>query len=161
MPRVSSERRDYVPIGYLDKNTVISDLANAVYDAESWLFGLLTSRMHMVWLGAVGGRMKTDYRYGAYIVYNNFPVPHLTPPAMEHLTDSALRVLDIREYHSEKTLADLYDPDSMPADLRVAHQALDESVDAIYRKRGFDSDEDRLSYLFGMYAQMISAEAKK
>lgn len=161
VPRVSSERRDYVPIGYLDENTVISDLANSVYDAEAWLFAILTSRMHMVWLGAVGGRMETRFRYGAYIVYNNFPVPHLSPPSKEELSEAALRVLDVREYHSEKTLADLYDPDLMPDDLRVAHQALDEAVDAIYRKRGFDSDEDRLSCLFGMYEHMTNAEAKK
>ncbi|XVA03264.1 DNA methyltransferase [Prescottella equi] len=161
VPRVSSERRDYVPIGYLGSDVVISDAANAVYDAEPWLFALLTSRMHMVWLGAVGGRMKTDYRYGAYIVYNNFPVPRLTIPVKEHLTEAALRVLDVREYHSEKTLADLYDPDLMPDDLRLAHQELDEVVDVVYRKRGFDSDEDRLSFLFGMYEQMAGEEAKK
>lgn len=160
VPRVSSERRLYVPIGYLDENTVISDLANSVYDAEPWLFGLLTSRIHMVWLAAVGGRMETRFRYGAYIVYNNFPVPNLALSAKEHLADVALRVLDVREYHSEKTLAELYDPDLMPDDLRVAHQVLDESADAIYKKRGFDSDEDRLSCLFGMYEQMASAEEK-
>lgn len=161
VPRVSSERRLYVPIGYLDENTVISDLANSVYDAEPWLFALLTSRMHMVWLAAVGGRMETRFRYGAYIVYNNFPVPHLNSPAKEELIETALRVLDVREYHSENTLADLYDPDLMPDDLRVAHQALDESVDAIYKKRGFDSDEDRLSCLFSLYEKMTSAEEAK
>ena len=88
-------------------------------------------------------------------------MPHLSPPSKEELSEAALRVLDVREYHSEKTLADLYDPDLMPDDLRVAHQALDEAVDAIYRKRGFDSDEDRLSCLFGMYEHMTNAEAKK
>jgi len=105
--------------------------------------------------------MKTDYRYSGTIVYNNFPVPSLSAAAKEQLTEAALRVLDVREYHSEKTLADLYDPDLMPDDLRLAHQELDELVDAVYRKRGFDSDEERLSYLFGMYEQMTAEEKRK
>ena len=158
VPRVSSERRDYVPIGYLDEHAVISDAANAVYDAQPWLFSILTSQMHMAWLAAVGGRMKTDYRYGAYIVYNNFPVPPLSDEVKEQLTLAALRVLDVREYHCEKTLAELYDPDKMPADLRAAHAEVDALVDSIYSKRGYETDEQRLSDLFAMYEQMTAAE---
>ncbi|UNN05290.1 DNA methyltransferase [Rhodococcus opacus] len=161
VPSVSSVRRDYIPIGYLDPDTVISNLAYAVYDAEPWAFALLTSRMHMVWTRAVGGRMKMDYRYSNLIVYNNFPVSDLAPGHRGQLTEVALRVLDVREYHSEKTLAQLYDPDLMPDDLRLAHQELDDAVDSIYRNRGFGSDEDRLSFLFRMYEQMTNAEAKK
>ena len=161
VPRVSSARRDYVPIGYLDENAVISDAANAVYDAEPWIFSLLTSQMHMVWLAAVGGRMKTDYRYGAYIVYNNFPVPPLSALMREQLTTAALRVLDVREYHCERTLADLYDPDLMPEDLRQAHAEVDALVDSIYSKRGYETDEQRLSDLFAMYEAMTAAEAAK
>jgi len=160
VPRVSSERRDYVPIGYLAEETVISDAANAVYDAEPWVFALLTSWMHMVWTRSVAGRMKTDYRYGAYIVYNNFPVPSLSAGIKEQLSDTALRVLDVREYHPELTLAELYDPDKMPENLRRAHQELDELVDSVYRKRPFDSDEDRLALLFDLYAKMSEQEAK-
>lgn len=159
VPRVSSERREYVPIGYLGPNIVISDSANAIYDAEPWLFALLTSRMHMVWLQAVGGRMKTDYRYGAYIVYNNFPVPPPTDQVKEALTQRAFRVLDVREYHCEYTLAELYDPQRMPENLRQAHADLDVVVDRIYRKRPFDSDEERLSLLFDLYQQMSAEEA--
>ncbi|MDN5698729.1 MAG: N-6 DNA methylase [Kocuria sp.] len=161
VPRVSSARRDYVPIGYLDANAVISDAANAVYDAEPWIFSLLTSQMHMVWLAAVGGRMKTDYRYGAYIVYNNFPIPPLSISMKEKLTTTALRVLDVREYHSERTLAELYDPDLMPDDLREAHVEVDALVDSIYSRRGYETDEQRLSDLFGMYEAMTAAEAAK
>lgn len=161
VPAVSSERREYIPIGYVDKTTVISNLAFAVYDATPWVLGLLTSRMHMAWLAAVGGRMKTDYRYGAYIVYNNFPVPPLSDTVKEQLTERALRVLDVREYHSELTLADLYDPDKMPENLRRAHEELDALVDSIYRKREFSSDEERLSLLFELYAKMTEAEGKK
>lgn len=161
VPSTSSERRDYIPIGFLGRGTIVSNLAFAVYDAEPWTFSLLTSRIHMTWVRAVGGRMNDDYRYSNTLVYNSFPVPRIADAQRERLTHVAFRVLDVREYHSEKTLAKLYDPDLMPDDLRLAHQELDELVDAIYRKRRFDSDEDRLSYLFGMYEQMISAETKK
>lgn len=158
VPRVSSERRDYVPIGYLDPETVISDAANAIYDAEPWLFALLTSRMHMAWLGAVGGKLETRYRYGAYIVYNNFPVPPLTDTVKQELTQRALRVLDVREYHCEYTLAELYDAEKMPENLRQAHAELDVIVDQIYRKIPFDSDEERLRLLFTLYRQMTDQE---
>ncbi|MFC2619635.1 MAG: class I SAM-dependent DNA methyltransferase [Pauljensenia sp.] len=159
VPRVSSERREYVPIGYLSPDTVISDAANAIYDAELWLFALLTSRMHVVWLRAVGGKLKTDYRYSNTLVYNNFPVPPLTGSVKETLTQRALRVLDVREYHCEHTLAELYDPQKMPENLRQAHADLDTVVDRIYRKRPFDSDEERLNLLFDLYQQMSAEEA--
>lgn len=161
MPSVSSERRPYVPIGYVDANTVVSSLAFAVYDAEPWLFALLTSETHMDWLRAVGGRMETRYRYGAYIVYNNFPVPPLSDFIKEQLTDAALRVLDVREYHCEKTLAQLYDPDLMPANLRQAHAQVDALVDSIYSKNGYETHEQRLSDLFAMYERMTAQEAAK
>ena len=151
VPRVSSERREYIPIGYLGPDTVISDSAFAVYDAEPWLFGLLTSRMHMVWTRTVGGRMKTDYRYSSTVVYNNFPVPKLSARSKSELTDAALRVLDVRKYHSEMTLAQLYDPDTMPQDLRMAHEQLDLLVDSLYRDTPFASDDERLKRLFNLY----------
>ena len=159
VPRHSSERREYVPIGYLGPDTVISDAANAVYDAEPWLFALLTSRMHMVWLGTVGGKLETRFRYSSTLVYNNFPVPPLTDPVKEALTQRAFRVLDVREYHCEYTLAELYDPQKMPENLHQAHADLDVVVDRIYRKRPFDSDEERLSLLFDLYQQMSAEEA--
>jgi hypothetical protein len=140
---------------------VISSLAYAVYDAEPWVFAMLTSVMHMAWTRAVGGQMKTDYRYSNTIVYNNFPVPPLSETVKELLTDAALRVLDVREYHCEKTLAELYDPDLMPADLRVAHADVDALVDSIYSKRGYETDEQRLSDLFDMYEAMTKAEVLK
>jgi len=161
VPRVSSARRQYIPMGYLGPDTIISDAAYAVYDAEPWVFALLTSAMHMAWTRSVGGRMKTDYRYSNTIVYNNFPVPPLSDSVKDQLTVAALRVLDVREYHSELTLADLYDPDRMPDNLRLAHQQLDELVDSIYRKREFGSDEERLSILFERYATMIEAEGRE
>ena len=158
VPRHSSERREYVPIGYLSPDTVIADSAFAIYDAEPWVFALLTSRMHMAWLRTVGGKLKTDFRYSNTLVYNTFPAPDLTAAQKETLTQRALRVLDVREYHSEKTLAELYDPDLMPGNLRLAHRELDDAVDALYRKSGFASDEDRLALLFDLYVQKTSAK---
>lgn len=158
VPSVSSERREYIPIGYLGPDTVISNLAYAVYDAEPPVFSLLTSRMHMVWTRAVGGKMKTDYRYSNTIVYNNFPVPLLSDAEKETLTLAALRVLDVREYHCERTLAELYDPDKMPDDLRSAHAEVDTLVDSIYSKTGYEADEERLSDLFAMYEAMTTNE---
>ncbi|MEV0983481.1 DNA methyltransferase [Brevibacterium sp. NPDC049920] len=161
MPSVSSARREYIPIGYLGPDTVISNAAFAVYDAEPWLFSLLTSKIHMVWTAAVGGQLKTDFRYSNTIVYNNFPVPPLSDAVKEKLTEAALRVLDVREYHCEKTLAELYDPDKMPDDLREAHAEVDALVDSIYSKKPYESDEQRLSDLFAMYERMTAEEAAK
>ena len=158
-PKVSSERREYIPFGYLDADTVISDLAFAAYDAEPWAFALMTSKAHMVWTRAVGGQHETRIRYSNTIVYNNFPVPPLSDAMKEQLTVAALRVLDVREYHCERTLAELYDPDHMPNDLRAAHAEVDALVDSIYSKRGYETDEQRLSDLFAMYEAMTAEEA--
>lgn len=151
VPSVSSERREYIPIGYLGPETIISNLAFAVYDAEPWLFALLTSRMHMVWTRTVAGQLETRIRYSNTVVYNNFPVPELSARAKSELTDAALRVLDVREHHSEMTLAQLYDPDTMPQDLRIAHEQLDLLVDSLYRDTPFSSDDERLKRLFNLY----------
>lgn len=158
VPRVSSERRDYIPIGYLDKDTVIADSAFAVYDAAPYVFGLISSHTHMVWVRAVAGRLKTDFRYSSAIVYNNFPVPPLSDNDKANIEEKVFGVMDARENHPEKTLADMYDPDKMPDDLRLAHQQLDEVVDNIYHKKPFNSDEERLSYLFDLYEQMTANE---
>ena len=161
IPSTSSENREYIPIGYLDSGVVISNLANAAYGAEPWVFALVTSRIHMAWARAVGGQLGTGPRYTNTIVYNNFPVPMLSDTMKEKLTIAALRVLDVREYHCELTLAQLYDPDLMPADLRSAHEDVDRLVDSLYSKRGYETDEQRLSDLFAMYEAMIAEEAAK
>lgn len=161
VPSISSERREYIPMGYLGPDVVISNKGFAVYDAEPWIFALLTSRMHMAWVNAVSGRMEMRYQYSNTIVYNNFPVPPVSDAVKEHLTIVALRVLDVREYHCEQTLADLYDPDKMPDDLRQAHAEVDALVDAIYSKRPYETDEQRLSDLFAMYERMTAEAAAK
>jgi len=143
VPSVSSERRRYIPIGFLGPDTVVSNLAFAIYDAEPWLFALLNSTMHMVWTRAVGGQLETRIRYSNTIVYNNFPVPTLSEAVRGKLMIAALRLLDVREYHCEETLADLYDPDRMPQDLFDAHSELDALVDSIYSRKPYESDEQR------------------
>ncbi len=158
VPIHSSEERDYIPMGFLDENTVISNAANAIYNAEPWVFGLLQSRMHMAWVDTVAGRIKEDYRYSNTLVYNPFPVPELSTETKALLTGRVFEVLAAREQFSGMTLAELYDPEKMPEVLRRAHQRLDEAVDELYRKREFASDEERLELLFDMYEQMTIAK---
>ena len=158
VPSVSSERREYIPIGFLSKNTVTSNLAFAVYDAEPWLLSILTSKMHMAWVKAVCGRLKTDYRYSSSLCYNTFPFPPISDNQKAELEQSAYRILEARERYTEKTLAQLYDPEKMPADLRAAHHENDLAVERCYRSRPFGSDEERLEYLFKLYEQMIAEE---
>ena len=154
IPSVSSERRNYIPIGYIDKNTVISNLAFALYDAEIWLFGILTSKIHNAWVRAVGGALETRIRYSATLCYNTFPFPDITKAKKEEIATLAEEVLMVREHHTEKTLAEMYDPDKMPQDLRDAHTALDLAVDSCYHKQPFNSDEERLEVLFKLYEKM-------
>jgi hypothetical protein len=154
VPSHSSERREYIPIDYLDAGTVISNAAFAVYDAPLWLFGILTSRMHMTWVRTVGGRLKTDYRYSAQLCYNTFPFPSITSAQQEEIAAAAEEVLGVREDHPGLTLADLYDPDRMPADLRQAHAELDNLVEQCYPGYPFATDEDRLECLFKLYEKM-------
>lgn len=161
MPINSSGLRDYIPIGYLDSATVASNKAFAIYEAQPWLLSLLTSQMHMTWVNVVSGRIRINYQYSNKIVYNNFPVPPISGVAKEKLTVAALRVLDVREYHCEQTLAQLYNPGKMPQDLRDAHTAVDLLVDSIYSKKPYETDEHRLSDLFSMYERMTAEEAAK
>jgi len=154
IPSVSSERRIYTPIGYVDKDTVISNLAFAVYGAEKWLFALLTSKMHNLWVRTVGGRLKTDYRYSATLCYNTFPFPKLTTADKEELERLAQNILNIRDENFDMTLGEMYNPESMPEELREAHHQLDLAVERIYRPEPFTSDEERLEHLFKLYAKM-------
>ncbi len=154
IPRVSSERREYMPIGWVDPPTIPSDAALVLKKATLIDFALLTSTMHMAWMRAVAGRLKSDYRYSVGVVYNTFPVP---PPDvnLSSLETLAQAILDARAVYPESTLADLYDPDLMPSNLRHAHQKLDRAVDKLYRRQGFDSEQTRLEHLFGLYERMI------
>jgi hypothetical protein len=164
IPEVSSERREYVPIGWLEPPIIPSNLVRVIESATLSDFALITSRMHMAWLRNIGGRLKNDYRYSIGIVYNPFPWPTLDNAAKEKLEKLAQAVLDARAAHEGATLADLYDPDVMPPDLRKAHRALDAAVDRLYRKEPFASDRERVEHLFGLYeklsAPMLASQAR-
>jgi type I restriction-modification system DNA methylase subunit len=159
IPCHSSEKREYIPMGFLDRRTVISNAAMAIYDAEPWVFGVLQSRMHMVWVRAITGRIKTDFRYSAEVVYNTFPMPEPTDHQTISLTKHVFEIVDAREQFSSKTLAELYDPGRMPEALRAAHRRLDSTVDELYRKNAFHSDQDRLEMLFEMYEKMVAGQS--
>lgn len=154
IPSVSSERREYIPIGYLPAGTVVSNLAFAIYDAPQWLFAILTSKMHMAWVKTVGGRLKTDYRYSAQLCYNTFPFPTISEAQKAELASLAQDVLDLREEHFDMTLGEMYNPESMPEDLQEAHHRLDLAVERCYRAEPFASDEERLECLFKLYVKM-------
>ncbi len=155
IPKVSSERREYVPTGWLEPPTIPSDLVFVLQNATFADFALLTSAMHMAWLRHVGGRLKSDYRYSIGLVYNTFPLPPERPD-LSKLEPLAQAVLDARASHPDATLADLYDPDLMPPNLRKAHQALDRAVDRLYRRTGFASERERVEHLFMLYETMMA-----
>ncbi|OTA47459.1 hypothetical protein BHL85_13120 [Limosilactobacillus reuteri] len=161
VPRVSSENRLYIPMGYVQSDTVVSDSAMAIYDAPLWLFGLLESRMHMTWLRAVGGKLETRYRYSAGLVYNTFPVPDLSTHRKNEIEALVWKILDIRDEEGG-TLADLYgsplakkNPKPMNPRLLAAHQELDQVVDRAYRDRPFKDDNERLALLLDMYSKKV------
>ena len=156
IPEVSSERRAYVPIGWLRPPTIPSNLVRILLDADLWHFGVLTSTMHMAWLRQIGGRLKSDYRYSVGIVYNTFPWPDATDQQRARIHTFAQSVLDARAQFPQSTLADLYDIDTMPPQLRKAHRALDAAVDKLYRSTAFAGDRDRAEHLFGLYETLIA-----
>ena len=133
-----------------------SNLVRIIPDATIDLFSLLTSRMHMSWLRFIGGRLKSDYRYSIGLVYNPFPWPDLDAAKKEKLTKLGQTILDARELHPQSTLADLYDPLTMPANLRKAHDANDKTVDQLYRKETFKSDRERVEFLLARYEQITA-----
>lgn len=155
IPRVSSEKRDYVPMGIVGSDTIISDSAMAIYNAPVWLLGLLESRMHMVWLNAVGGKLENRYRYSAGLVYNTFPIQNLSTQRKNEMARVMTEILDLREYEGG-SLASLYNKDTMPESLRKKHEELDGIVDRAYQQRPFESDEDRLGTLLKLYKEMTT-----
>ena len=153
LPNTSSERREYVPIGWLTPDVIANQKLRILPDATLADFALLTSTMHMAWMRTVTGRMKSDYMYSVGVVYNTFPTPPqgADPSKLEPLAQA---VLDARAAHPTATLAELYDPDLMPPNLRRAHQALDRAVDRLYRPGGFASERERVEHLFMLYEKM-------
>ena len=161
VPEVSSERRDYIPIAWLDPPVIPSNKIRVLQNASLWQFGLLTSTLHMAWVRNIGGRLKSDFSYGIGIVYNTFPLAPVLSERLEQLAPRAEGVLAARANHPDATLADLYDPDLMPPDLRKAHQALDRAVDRLYRRSAFTSERERVEHLLGLYEKMVAPLAAK
>jgi hypothetical protein len=143
----------------LGTDVLCGDKLRLVKDATLYHFGVLTSGMHMAWMRTVSGRLKSDYQYSVKITYNNFPWPSPTPAQKEAIEECAQAVLDAREVHRESTLADLYDPLSMPANLAQAHRALDRAVEKAYTRVIFEADANRVAFLFKLYEQLNSALA--
>ena len=155
VPEVSSERRDYIPIGWLEPPVIPSNKIRVLSNATLWQFGLLTSAMHMAWVRNIGGRLKSDFSYGIGIIYNTFPLPKVSAERLQRLEPYADDVLAARATYPDATLADLYDPDMMPVNLRNAHRDLDRAVDRLYRRSPFSSDRERVEHLLSLYEKMM------
>jgi hypothetical protein len=156
VPIVSSENRDYLPVGAVNAEAVVHNKAFALYDAPLWNMALIASRIHWVWIGTVCVRMRTDFSYSNTLGWNTFPVPKLTEKNKADLTRCAEDILLAREAHFPATIADLYKPDAMPQNLRDAHEANDEVLERIYIGRRFKNDTERLEKLFDMYTKMTT-----
>lgn len=164
VPRHSSERRAYLPVGLLDATTIIADSAFALYDAPLWNLAVIASRLHLVWIAAVCGKLKTDYRYSNTLGWNTFPLPVLTEKHKADLTSSAAEILLNREAHYPATIGEMYDPDQMASEfseLQEAHDRNDEIMERIYIGRRFRNDTERLEKLFALYALAQKGDSAK
>jgi hypothetical protein len=157
MPQVSSERRQYIPIAFLHPGPLCGDKLRIVQNATIYHFGILNSTMHMAWTRSVTGRLKSDYQYSVHIVYNNFPWPENPSEKQKQAIETAAQaVLDARAKFPGSTLADLYDPLTMPPVLLKAHQHLDKTVDAAFGKTNFQTEAERVAFLFELYQKYTS-----
>ena len=152
-PKTTTERRKYVPCGYLNGDTIINVDAFAIYDAELFVFSLLSSRLHVLWLNTTSGKLRTGHRYSVKLTYNTFPTPELSPDVKEVLAQNAIQILSEREEHPELTLAEMYDPDKMPSELVEAHLKNDLVVEKLYGISKNDSEEQKLDTLLRIYKQ--------
>ncbi|WP_080753616.1 class I SAM-dependent DNA methyltransferase [Janthinobacterium lividum] len=160
VPRHTGETRRYIPMAFVDPNIICGDANLLIPNATLFDFGVLTSLMHMAWVASVCGRIKSDFRYSSSIVYNNFPWPTDVPPArIVAIEKGAQKILEVRAHHKGSSLASLYDPLTMPKDLLTAHRALDRAVDAAYSRRVYDTDGQRVAYLFGKYKEKMNSIA--
>lgn len=164
IPSVSSERRSYIPIGIVDKDTVISNLAFSISDKDIdkllYIFSIITSKMHMIWVRNFAGRLGNGYRYSATICYNPFPFPKVLEKQKKQLISNTQGILDTREYYFDKTNAWLYNPDTMPDDLKKVHEENDKYVESLYKSSGFKSDKERLEFLLVEYGKLVKKENK-
>lgn len=158
IPRVSSERRKYIPFGVLSSDFIVSDSAQVIYDADTYVFGILSSYMHMVWVRITCGYLGSSIRYSSGLCYNTFPFPDINVKQKETITQYVFDVLDERAKYPEKTMAWLYNTETMPSGLANAHNALDEAIERIYRLAPFTSDAERLAHLFKLYEEMAKKD---
>jgi hypothetical protein len=156
IPAVSSESRRYLPIHVVSNDTVISNRCYGIFDSPLFQFALLASRMHLVWIATVCGRLELRFSYSSTLGWNTFPVPTLTEKNRANLTRCAEGILLAREAHFPATIAHLYDPANMPADVREAHERNDETLERIYIGRRFRNDTERLEKLFELYTKMTA-----
>lgn len=161
VPRHGSDKREYFPFGFLSSDIIVSDAAQIIYTDEPYVFGVISSGLHMCWIKASCGKIKEDPRYSSSLGYNNFPFPPISTQRKNELTQCAFRILEEREKDSDKTLAELYDPDKMPEGLREAHLQNDLAIERCFRSKPFESDEERLEYLFKLYEKMIQEEQER
>lgn len=161
VPRVSSERRKYLPIGFLSYDVIASDANQMIPNGTMYEFGILTSLAHNDWMRLVAGRLESRYRYSGTIVYNTFPFPTVTDEQKKHIEHLAEEILLTREDFAGDTLAKLYDPNTMPESLKIAHQNLDDAVDKLYNPKGFADTASRLAHLLERYETLINAEKQQ
>lgn len=156
IPIVSSESREYIPMSFVPDKTIVPNSAQVIYDANLFVFGILTSKMHILWTKHNAGRLDNRIRYSIFLCYNTFPFPSISDTKKSEIEEAATNVLLARENYPEKTLADLYDPEKMPEDLRAAHEKLDAIVESCYPGAPFPNDEARLECLFKLYEKMTA-----
>ena len=161
IPIVSSSRRDYIPMGLLPSDTIILSSAAAIYNSEVYVFSIISSLIHMLWVRLTSGKLRGDIRYLSALSYNTFPFPTVTDDQKKHIEHLAEEILLTREDFAGETLAKLYDPDTMPEPLKIAHQNLDDAVDKLYHPKGFADTASRLAHLLERYESLINTEKKQ
>jgi hypothetical protein len=161
LPYTTSERRTYLPMSFKTSDTVISNLANMVIDGDLFDLGVLSSRMCLDWMRAVGGRLENRVRFSGQLVYNTFPWPQASAENIEHIKELSEEILLVREDYPEKSLSQLYDPDEMPPQLHKAHENLDRAVEKLYREKPFRDTPERLEHLFALYEKLTAEEKEK
>lgn len=161
VPSVTSERRPYLPVERVGADVIASNLNQVLYDAPEWCIALIASRLHLVWIATVCGKLKSDFRYSNTLGWNTFPVPKFSQDQLAELSASARRILKCRYSHFPKTIAELYDPDKMPDDLRAVHRENDDLLETMYIGRPFRNDTERLEKLFKLYAAKVKSQDKK
>jgi hypothetical protein len=161
VPKLTTDARAFVTPGFIDGGVIVTDLAFVIFDAEPYIFGLLSSTLHSQWVRTVSGRFRMGVRYSSNISYNTFPAPTWSPSLVQALEEHSWNIVAARDKYPGKTIDWLYDPHTMPKDLLDTHHALDDTLEKIYIGRPFKNDTERLEHLFKLYAEMTSGKQKE